>query len=209
MKITPDNFSIKFTNAELAFAASALGFHRLVLFNQEDWGDLEQLIESGKRSLQARGLLGQDATQEMKMDVFLDGVIHWTQDPDWVMTFQVHRPTIEDAWTVFFRQDYLLCHHISEGVELTLFESVEKARLNILHQIGLGMVADPLPMFQREEVQAIIDVSLWQKRQGEKVLMGDKRFYNTPQGSYLEITVADERRYRAVSIYDLFSMGFI
>lgn len=209
MKITPENFFIKFTNAELAFAASALGFHRLVLFNQEDWGDLEQLMEAGKRSLQARGLLRQDAAQEMKMDVFLDGLIHWTQDPDWVMTFQVHRPTIEDAWTVFFRQDYLLCHHISEAVEFTLFESADQARSNILRQIGLGIAADPLAVFQQEKSQAVIDVSLWQKRQGEMIWLGNKRFQNTPQGSFLEKLEANESHYRAVSVNDLLSMDFI
>jgi hypothetical protein len=208
-KITPDNLSSKFSIAELAFAASALGLRHVELFSPEGCENPEQLTAMGQRSLQARGLVRGGVSTQIEMDVFLDGLIHWIQDPEWEMVFKVHRPIADDTWTVFFRQDYLLCHHISEGVELTLFESAEKARLNILHQIGLGMVADPLPTFQREEVQAIIDVSLWQKRQGEKVFMGNKRFYNTPQGSYLEIAEADESRYRAVSMNDLFSMGFI
>lgn len=209
MKITSEELSIKFTNAELAFAASALGFHQLELFNQEDWKNPEQLVVTGQRSLQARGFVRQNASQEMELDVFLDGLIHWIQDPDWTMVFQVHRPASEDTWTVFFRQDYLLCHHMGGTVEFILFESAQKARSNILHQIGLGMVAVPPPILQREKVQAVIDVSLWQRRHGEKMCRGTKRFHNTPQGSYLEILEADECRYQAVSMKDLLSMGFI
>ncbi len=209
MKITGDNFSIKFTNAELAFAASALGFHQISLFNQEDWQNLEQLMATGQRSLQARGLVTVGVSNQMEMDVFLDGLIHWMQDPEWVMLFKVHRPTAEDTWAVFFRQDYLLCHHVCGTVEFTLFESAEKARSNILHQIGLGMVTAPPPILQREKVQAVIDVSLWQKRQGEKIWRGSKRFQNTHQGSYLEIAEAGNIRYQAVSMTDLLSIGFI
>jgi hypothetical protein len=196
MELETNRLVVRFTFAELMYAASLMGFGQLYLLNINQQSDLSAWMKTGRESLSARSLIHTDTIGVTKIDELLYTLVHWIAAPEWAIKFSIQRSSSAEQFIVFYQEGYLCSRQIEEVVELILFRNPENARDYIFQLAGFNQKTSTVfPPFDPRTIKDVCDLVFYYWERSLPVQKGTKRFLMNDQYMYIEEIKNGKKQY--------------